>query len=1369
MKTRYTLGILTIVSTVVSFPLQAETVAVADPGSNQVESFAVTDSDSWVSSGVLIPSGTYDGGTFTTPWGLAVSGDRLFVSEAVAGGRILEFTKTGSFVKTVYDFGSTTTPRMITLGPDGSLYMSDAFGSAGDCIWKIDVNLNTASIFITTSTGTFANPHGLAFASDGNLYVADRDTVGAGTSNGRIKKFSNTGSLLNANVATMTQPMGLIWDASGERLLVGSGFTGILKSVTLSGTQSTLVDDLPNAGFMDAAIFNGKIYVSRFTTSAATAGIYRLTGSTTSSLVTGTNFGTNSSGQMVVLPYAGADTDADGLPDPWEIANFIQAGENSVADAAAILARNDGNGDADGDGLKNLAEYTAGTNPKLTDTDEDGLTDNVETATGTWVSSTNTGTKPLKADSDGDGLLDSQENKSGVYVSPTNTGTNPNVADSDADSFSDYLEIARASNPLSNTSTPAGFSATPLVDLSAAALLDGPLSSWINPGTLGRSFEADSPPSVETLGGIKGVTFTGNEVMTGPVAPSNLTGNSPRTIQAWIFNPGASTEEAIVAWGRRDGGNGTSNVFSHGTNATFGAVGNWGTPDMAWGPDANSITNNVKLGSWTYVVYTFDGGATNDGKVYSNGIEANTKALGPLSTWAVGNTTAARPLPIRIAGQNAASGALSTAGVKGSLTIAKIKIHDRVVSAAELGFNDTDGDGMTDWYEDFYGLNKMLNDASSDLDNDGLTNQQEQAGGTSPSLPDSDNDGMSDSWEVSNFGNQTASPNGDADNDGSTNFDEFQATLSISITRDIDGKVTATSLSSTSSNPTDPNSQPDSDSDGLPDGWEFINLSGVFEGPNDDSDSDTYSNLVEFTAGSNPLNPLSIPSDTDADGLADAWERTNFVLISAQNGSGDPDSDGANNEAEETGNSNPNDPNSQPDSDLDGLPDGYEITNFGNLNQDASTDFDGDSFTDLAESIAHSNPLRPGNTPANVHSTVTVAAATGANLDEWSVTDNVWTKTRTISPGIMDTVTFLNGDFYGVAGADVVKVNPYTGARTVLATRNTGAALSAGWIDAGARDIEVGPDGRLYFTTSFGTGSGQGVFCVNPDGSGFSRFIARSGGTAPDNWVLDNSIGLVWNGNDLYVSARATISSANQPIYKFNTSGALVSTLVKNLTAPMGLCLDGSNIVVGGAANGTALVSIKLADATASYTKTGVFSVDVINILGELHTVTFSSGLSGRGSVLKVGSKAAMTTVNNDLGATANDLLVFVANNPDSDADRLTDAWEITQFGNLDQTATGDPDADGTSNKAEFALGLNPKLALSRFAISSAGSAATGITLTWASAEGVSFKVRSSTDLADWSVVETTVVGQAGQSTASWVTPPATSGGKKFYRIEFTP
>lgn len=46
----------------------------------------------------------------------------------------------------------------------------------------------------------------------------------------------------------------------------------------------------------------------------------------------------------------------------------------------------------------------------------------------------------------------------------------------------------------------------------------------------------------------------------------------------------------------------------------------------------------------------------------------------------------------------------------------------------------------------------------------------------------------------------------------------------------------------------------------------------------------------------------------------------------------------------------------------------------------------------------------------------------------------------------------------------------------------------------------------------------------------------------------------------------------------------------------------------------------------------------------------------------------------------------------DSDTDGLLDSWELSQFGNLAQTASGNPDSDALTNLAEMNVGSNPTI-----------------------------------------------------------------------------
>ncbi|BCX46925.1 hypothetical protein HAHE_08330 [Haloferula helveola] len=156
------------------------------------------------------------------------------------------------------------------------------------------------------------------------------------------------------------------------------------------------------------------------------------------------------------------DTDLDGFPDDYELANTDPPSNTGLNPGDDLE-----NGGA-GDGLTNWEEYQLGTDPNdpdtdgdnledgpetvgaglrpITDplnpdTDGDGLDDDVESNTGVWAGAADTGTDPTDPDYDKDGLKDGIESNSGTFVDrTTDTGTNPYLPDSDSDGAGDWYE-----------------------------------------------------------------------------------------------------------------------------------------------------------------------------------------------------------------------------------------------------------------------------------------------------------------------------------------------------------------------------------------------------------------------------------------------------------------------------------------------------------------------------------------------------------------------------------------------------------------------------------------------------------------------------------------------------------------------------------------------------------------------------------------------------------------------------------------------------------------------------------------------------------------------------------------------------------------
>jgi autotransporter-associated beta strand protein len=159
---------------------------------------------------------------------------------------------------------------------------------------------------------------------------------------------------------------------------------------------------------------------------------------------------------------------------------------------------------------------------------------------------------------------------------------------------------------------------------------------------------------------------------------------------------------------------------------------------------------------------------------------------------------------------------------------------------------------------------------------------------------------------------------------------------------------------------------------------------------------------------------------------------------------------------------------------------------------------------------------------------------------------------------------------------------------------------------------------------------------------------------------------------------------------------------------------------------------------------------------GRYPLFTYGGALSGSALLtgIPAGTTAHLST------STAGQVALVI---DDGDEDGLPDSWEQANFGGLTETAAGDKDGDGTSNLAEYRLGLNPSSAASAF---KSTVSATGRTITWPSANGIVFTVKRNLTLeGEWQTLGTVTGGAS--STASFTDTAAFD--KAFYKIEFTP
>ncbi len=407
---------------------------------------------------------------------------------------------------------------------------------------------------------------------------------------------------------------------------------------------------------------------------------------------------------------ATANADNDGMPTWWELAHKLNPAANDAAT------------DLDGDLLDNFGEWTRQTDPHVADTDGDGLTDKVETATGLWVSATDTGSNPLLADTDSDGLADGEE------VNRLPQPTNPNLADSDGDGRSDPEEIRQSTNPVE---ADAAHAQMPIVTTSPRNFI------WV----------VDNVQLVwdHTRGHVVDMPWGDNQLMNFRLANA--------------ANPGRDAFQVAL---RVKGGrvsyflySSYENGFSHPDND------GWDIWDADW--SETPTDHKAALGFSGYGRADISDRLRFQIIANSPGAQTNWTFTFSLINQDTGSTVIERTFTGCHLATNVHNNTVNWQDFRDPPNANRLEItrHDGVQlffqstpledTPAFAAYKDTDEDGMPDVWEDTHTLDKnSAANASVDSDLDGLTNLQEYLAGTSPRDRDSDDDGAPDGLEVQN-------------------------------------------------------------------------------------------------------------------------------------------------------------------------------------------------------------------------------------------------------------------------------------------------------------------------------------------------------------------------------------------------------------------------------------------------------------------------------------------------------------------------------------------------------------------------------------------------------------------------------------------
>ncbi len=989
---------------------------------------------------------------------------------------------------------------------------------------------------------------------------------------------------------------------------------------------------------------------------------------------------------MIMEVVTATDSDTDGLGDLWEMTHF-----GNLAQSGA--------GDPDNDNLDNIGEQRLGTDPNDNDSDDDSLLDGVESATWIFVSTNDRGTNPTLADTDGDGLNDDVEDNTNVFVSAAQTGTNPLMRDSDSDGFTDDKEVLVGTLPTSAASVPANGSGL----LAYWDFDDNSITTSSADRVAGRVGTFESGAAYTADGG-------GHSGSPGDRALDLGTTQASQRMRAtsaqWLAGAAAKDTLTISFWQSLHGLANSSAFWISAPSEDRAAQAHapWSDNRISWdtggccGGDV-SLNEEIPSGTdvtsgWHHFAFVKEGAKKQiwlDGALLLEGYNVVDLPL-DMDTVTVGATGG---------GWGSITGQIDEFAIfADALTPAQIGelAADTMDAWAVGGITDSDGDDMSDDWETHFGLNVGVNDADLDPDIDGHTNLDEFRRGSDPTVNPTPFYSAG-SWRVRMVRSSAGiwhldsapyqegvldvlKPGHRNVTNSSLNYERFinfkeqifdnswifggsvkpfpllggylaENFFAMEATGQIYVKTAGDVTLGFNSN----------DGGAL---WIDGDLVAIY---NQNRGRDTSLGTVNLSQGVHDVRFVYWESDggsgvtlfggLDFGTITDANTSTVDVLQAF--------------DVHEVATA---------DTDTDGIDDFKEIFFFGDLSRDGTGDFDNDNLTDAQEFSLKTNPTKKDTD--------------GEGLDD-DVEDTAGSDPREPNIGVDTDADTFDDDYEQLVGTDPLDNASFPGVylrptvRVTSYTQDfTGVSDGTTELPDGSRVINVSQDAAQVESEAMRLSSAS-VFSARANyalpnlgdapSQGFRasfRFRLASAGTPADGFSLNyGSINPMDNGGEEGFNEGLSVEfdtwanvSAGEPIgYNVAVNG----TDVVGGYSPVAVPIDDTWH--------TAVVTWEKSGATSG---TLNFTVDGSSIFTNLATPGFTP------------CPDAIFIFSSRTGGAAEDLflddiaVVTPHDQTDSEPDGLFDAWEMAYFGNLAQTAAGDPDNDNLTNLEEQSLGTAP-------------------------------------------------------------------------------
>lgn len=959
------------------------------------------------------------------------------------------------------------------------------------------------------------------------------------------------------------------------------------------------------------------------------------------------------------------DQDGDGLLDVWEITYFTNITSYNGAD------------DPDGDTYTNEQEETAGSHPNNInsipgDVDGDNFADADEMTyfgnldqtpngdfDGDYATNSNeitAATSPTNAsawpDTDTDGMCDAWETVRGL-----NVGVDDSLADLDTDGSSNYDEFRAGSDPGDAAWTPGN------AVLAHRWSFSGNLNDSVG-GSNAQVANNDTPnvgasstqnASDYTLYG--GAKATSDYLLLGSNLLSNLQtgGVKPVTIELWATQDAIRNWSRIFDFGKNDGVNPNNDqslrmTWTQGTDINADQVA-WEGRAAAYAPGNAPYV----LGTPCHIVMTIVPAVFSNGTITSgarvtwySAPAGDSQAAGHPLYGAKGSFNTSTDLRVLVDSactlgrslfpDNTASATYDEVRIwKGALTETERELF-QLLGPDNIDRSDADLDEFPDAWEIARFGNTTTATVGSDTDGDTVNDDVEFTEESHPndiaSTPsDSDKDNLADTWERQYFKNLLKIGTDDPDNDFSDN--ELEETHGT--------------------NPTLATSSPDTDGDGIPDGWEyqwFANLTTaettLNSATNTNHDGDFDTDAEEYALGSNPTNNYS-GRDVDADGLPDYWEYFYFNPIVGEgpnpasplwrsyNGSIDFDGDLASNSVEFTDGTDPTIASSVRDTNADGYFDGIVLAatdGFGQTSFNAGT-----NWTGALAPVSGSNYLVPSGL-------------------------------RLRTPNVGNTAMTFNGSKLAIAGELALKGDGSTFNANYVFSAASGTPSLINIVDAGGT-VTLG--GSVEYKSNSTVNAQNGAIILSGVVSGNGGLVITDSAPAPltpTSVRFDNALNTYTGNITLQPAVNLVVNGVLTPGTGSVFNLAPYSTGVTNSISGTG------SITLAGALN---------IDLTNAVPSSGA-SWNLISVA----SVTFDSGFTVTGSGFTpnggaVGSRVWTSGDGNYEFSEANGVLSFVGT--------LGYAGWATTAGltaGVNDGATQNPDNDSFANVLEYQLNGSP-------------------------------------------------------------------------------